>query len=958
MKLLTQLKLSTFLFMAIAMLIACNSTKAVNELEDPLMPNVVEKNGIKSIDTKYTITKVRIAKKKEDTYIVANSFEGKILGFDYSGKILWSNDLSGFMNHDIWSDDINGDGNDEILAANADGHLYCLDNKGTLLWKFKESAAPMYSVCTIKSNGNNYVVCGGFDKNLVYLSNTGEKIKSIPSASYNTRKKRGKGRNRTTNEHLTNIIRKIKVTDGSERLVIHITSNSMQDKGELIFFEALADKPYEKVILKNRKPIGDLRVSNYFGHGKEEILAGTSNHISKSNICKYNLEDQSNMVFDISKHRADFGGFAYLVSQTEVIPKGNSHQYFILAGPSIALMEPDFNFNTTEVLIGKYAFNDLWHDTQNNKMLLASVQSGGSCVHIIDYQNPQWKKGYQNLTPPGKIQSILSNTELAKKELAKFKAPNWERQPKPVYFVSDLDANRKKRNYKETIASLHAKYDSPIFLGYRNTDKEDPAKWNRDTMSNEFYRERRDRRMKYTASQSDILDKLRPIYKEYKGLAMWGGHGNDPYFYSMDTRKKLLDIANGKKTVLIFPELENDSKDFEYVLKDMLYPLAEYGSTRNLNIHLRCKHIFWQGAAHRPLWSRLSSGEFADVFVPSMEETTDKSMELSVAGRMGFWLSGAVNQWATRTVPDNIAFDRLRQFGGQRLPNHFLRQAIYNIANGATHLNNLSMDKEYMSLVWELVAKGALYVPNRDELLSLSPIHLSMTTPDPHYLEEGADVKIITHFDEKEEAKNKMVFSHLNGSWPGAPVTEWDFSRYAANETERRLNFIPAYNNGMVVITPVQNGALAKENLPRGKMIDKLHPYYKNITKEYITNGRDYISADGKQTFPADTYYKTIKTDIETSAQLLPLTVMGDVGWVVAQTNDLHLRLTLVDGGYINPSKKEVTVIFHKAKPAKMTDLLSGETFDLTNTNAVKVTIPCGLYRFIDIELKEILPIK
>lgn len=516
-----------------------------------------------------------------------------------------------------------------------------------------------------------------------------------------------------------------------------------------------------------------------------------------------------------------------------------------------------------------------------------------------------------------------------------------------------MSANKKQDPSKEIIAGLHAKYDSPIFLGYRNIEKEDPATWSRDTMSNEFYRKRRDKRMKYTGTQAEILRKYKPIYDNYKGLAMWGGHGNDPYFYSNDTRRKLLDMANGKKTVLIFPELENDSEDFKYVLDNMLYPLAEYGSTRNLNIHLRCKHVFWQGPAHRELWSRLSSGEFADIFVPTMEETTDKSMELSVSGRMGFWLSGAVNQWGTRSVPDNVTYDRLRQFGSQRLPNHFLRQNIYNIASGATHLNNLSMDKEYMSLAWELVAKGALYVPNRDELLSLSPVHLSMTTPDHRYLEEAADVKIVTHYNEKEETENKLVFSHLNGSWPGAPVTEWDFSNYAANETERRLNFIPAYNNGMVLITPVQNGALAKEGLPRGKMIDKLHPIYKNIMKEYVTDGRNYISADGKETYPAETYYKNIKADIEKSAKLLPMTVAGDAGWVVAQTDAKHLRLTLVDGGYVNPSEKEVTVTFHTVKPVKMTDLLSGETFDVGSPEAIKVTIPCGGFRFIDVEIGE-----
>ena len=225
-------------------------------------------------------------------------------------------------------------------------------------------------------------------------------------------------------------------------------------------------------------------------------------------------------------------------------------------------------------------------------------------------------------------------------------------------------------------------------------------------------------------------------------------------------------------------------------------------------------------------------------------------------------------------------------------------------------------------------------------------------------MEEASDVKIIIHFDEEKEAENKMVFSRLNGSWPGAPVTDWDFSKYAANETERRLNFIPAYNNGLVLITPVQNGALEIKNQLRGKLVDKLHPYYKNIIKEYITDGRNYISEDGQQEFPAETYYRTIETAIKESAKLLPLTVMGDVGWVVAQTDDVHIRLTLVDGGYINPNDKEVTVHFHQANPAKMTDILDNETFDLTNSKSVKVKVACGGFRFIDIELKEKLVIK
>ena len=85
----------------------------------------------------------------------------------------------------------------------------------------------------------------------------------------------------------------------------------------------------------------------------------------------------------------------------------------------------------------------------------------------------------------------------------------------------------------------------------------------------------------------------------------------------------------------------------------------------------------------------------------------------------------------------------------------------------------------------------------------------------------------------------------------------------------------------------------------------------------------------------------------------MPLTVSGEVAWVVAQTSPTHLRLTLIDGGYINPSDKTATVTFHTVKPTKMTDLLSKETFALAHPSAVTVNIHCGLFRFIDIELEE-----
>ena len=207
-------------------------------------------------------------------------------------------------------------------------------------------------------------------------------------------------------------------------------------------------------------------------------------------------------------------------------------------------------------------------------------------------------------------------------------------------------------------------------------------------------------------------------------------------------------------------------------------------------------------------------------------------------------------------------------------------------------------------------------------------------------------------YDEEFEENNPFVFSRLNGSWPGAAVTEWDFSKYAAGVKDRRLNFLPTYKNGLVLITPPQKGVFSDDEAPRGKLKNHLNPIYKNILKEYLTDGKSYFSEDGKEQFSADTYYKTIKKNIEKSAKLLPITVEGDVAWVVAQTAPNHLRLTIVDNGYINPNDRIATVKFNTVKPKKVVDILNGENF-ANNLEEININIPCGMFRFIDIELEK-----
>ncbi|WPR71400.1 hypothetical protein SLW70_15910 [Flavobacterium sp. NG2] len=905
--------------------------------------------GVFSIETGYTITKVRTALDKKQSYVVASSYEGMLLGISYEGKILWKNVLSGFMNQDIWCQDISGDGKDEILAANADGTLYCLNSDGKLLWQFKKDDTPMYAVCVVKKDKVPYVVCGGFDKSIYYLNAQGKEIKQLKSKSYSVEKNFGEMESKVpeNNTHTPNFIRPIPQADGTEVLAILGSNNHMSSSGTIYLFKPLEDQPFRKDKVAVPRTMGEFKVMDVNEDNQMEIFLGNSANTKDSSFGIYNPMTGKTKTVHLKIKDLNTG---YLVVQGEKIGMGKSSQLLSLVGDRILLFDQNMDLKKSESLVSKHSFNDIWKDATTGKIILASDQSGGSCIHIINTEDSNWKKEYINLNPPGKIQTILKNTDAVRESIKKFKPLAWERKPLPVYFMSESFKTPLAISVSDNIKKY---YNSPIFLNSKHmTQVQSPESWNRAAMPNEKYRNKRDKRKKYDLTQQQVLDILGKEYINSPGLATWGGHGNDPYFYSIETTKKLIDIAGGKKTVLIYPELQDHTDAFEFVLNDLIYPLAKYSQGKNTNLFLRTKNIFWLGAIYQPEWSGFMSGKYADVFVPSMEETTDKTMELSLSGRLGIWTSGTTNSWGSRAVRDNTSFDRQRQHSYQTIPNHYLRMLVYHISYGATYLDNFPIDQDYMSVLWDLIAKGALYVPKSEEILSFSPVHLGMTEPDANYIQEGGSVKFTTFFDKKFEEENPAVFSRMNGSWPGAQVTPWDFSRYAAGVTDRRLNFLAPYKNGMVLVVPPQQGALAKTNEPRGKLTDHLHPFYKNITKEYITDGKDYLSADGKERFPANTYYKGVEKDIQDSAKLLPITVSGEVAWVVAQTAPTHLRLTIIDSGYINPAERLANISFNGIKPVKITDILTGEKWEAKNATA-SIPVPLGSFRFIDVELEK-----
>ncbi len=900
------------------------------------------RRALVSHDTGLTIMKVRSAQARSGSFIAGASYEGTVLAMDYDGRELWTNPLSGLMVHDLWCDDLTGDGDDDVLVACANGYLYCLDGAtGKQLWSFVPTAGvhktPMYAACVVTDkDGTSYVACGGYDKNFYWLSTEGKLLKCVPSAAYSKEIPWGDAKT-VGYGHTVNFLRPIPQPGGGEHLALCGTMSHMQSSGALYRILPLAETSYDRDSFGLRT-CGEFRVVDPDGDGNVEFLAGTSELSGQWLVRMTPDSDKKDKI-----RLTELGVVGYRVSQPEVISDCGQAAYLVLCGTHIKLFPPDLDVERSETFAGTYAYNDMWKDA-DGRILLASAQSGGSCIHVLDPSVAGWKDAFQQLDPPGKIPAIKANIATAWAQIKSYTPPDWLRAPIPVYIPG---ANH------PVAEEIAAKYDSPVFMGgYWHRGFVEKTDWRHQPetyIANEKYRERKDPRNKYTLTQQEVLDRMLPKFKGQKAVDFWAGHGNGPLYYSPETLRKVMEGCRPAKAMLTWPELENHDDDFRWVVENVFYKLAGYCAENNAWMAFKNKDIFWSSSPYLPLWRRMLSGEFADVFCSSMEETTDKTQDISIAGRLGLWAAGSMNQWGSRTSRDNPSFDRSRQHSYQRLPNHFLRATMYNLACGSTYNGTTYVNAEHFSILWPLLAKGALFVPKREEIVSFSPVHLSMVNPDERYMHEGKSKKWTVMYDEAAENANPMVFSHMNGSWPGAGLSPWDYSRYASGLKDRRQNFLPPFPNGIVLITPAQHGKFADPDAPRGRMTDHLHPLYKDIMKEHITNGRHYISADGTKTFRADEYYKTVAADIQTAAKRLPLTVTGqDVAWVCAQTAPKRLRLTLIDGGYINPRDRTAKVQFHTVKPVRMTDVLTGETMKGT-----AIDVPLGLFRFIDIELQQ-----
>jgi hypothetical protein len=177
-----------------------------------------------------------------------------------------------------------------------------------------------------------------------------------------------------------------------------------------------------------------------------------------------------------------------------------------------------------------------------------------------------------------------------------------------------------------------------------------------------------------------------------------------------------------------------------------------------------------------------------------------------------------------------------------------------------------------------------------------------------------------------------MVFSRMDTYWGGSVPRADDFSAYAMNVRQRTCNFLPELPYGLVPIIPAHAAS-------RGRF------------RQTIATDGEYFFDDQGGKHSAAAYRPVVEQALKAAAARLPLTVAGPAHWSTVRLDARHIRLVLIDPGYLDPAARQVEVVFQHLKPAKCVDILSGEALN-PRQGRLAVTIPAGVFRILDLELE------
>jgi hypothetical protein len=122
------------------------------------------------------------------------------------------------------------------------------------------------------------------------------------------------------------------------------------------------------------------------------------------------------------------------------------------------------------------------------------------------------------------------------------------------------------------------------------------------------------------------------------------------------------------------------------------------------------------------------------------------------------------------------------------------------------------------------------------------------------------------------------------------------------------------------------------------------YPYFNT---KVSTDGKYFYDDQGKR-HTAQDFKPVMQQLLQEAGNRLPLRVDGDVAWSAVRLDGTHIRVMVIDPGYVDPGDREAMIRPQHFEVVKVVDILQKKELPITE-GGIPVHVPMGILRIIDI---------
>lgn len=864
-----------------------------------------------------------------DVLIVGSTYDNRVCVFAQDGTHRWDAAVGGFV-FDLATGDLDGDGRDEIVAAGADGVVSVFDTTGRKLWT-ADLQAPVYQVCIAKLDGKTPVVlAGGISREVVAFAADGTKLLGI---------------------EVNGAVRMMRAGDfdgdGADEVAVLLIRGQAKD---LRYFKGPRLTPLQTTIASAATRDSAMYLGRANGIAADLDGDGTVELIYQPGADT--LKGGARPLFSLPPERFKEASYDYhytmrLLAAGDLTDRPGA-ELVVAEGPHVRL------YNATGKELGQavapQGFTDVVYlpGSPHGSVILGSSPNGDDNLYRLTFERG-WEKSLAAIERRGVMADIGANLKQLADGVAMWRGEPMAGAEGPYDVIVSHAILQKAGGH------LWNGWDPAKFEGWiaevRDYEKKFP--YSRLRFATSFWPGEdapllrpdgqpwgRDQRLAHDLTREQIVAGAKHFESVRCPFWVQVGHGCDPHL-EVATVAAMLEAAPTMLLGFVDAEAEQ-SNILHYYMEHHIKPILELCLAHKKRVILRNKNVWW---AHWPaeagMRELIFNGRYRSVILPSVEDSNSRSPDLNLSSRVGLWLDGQVDDWASRCSADWFSFNRAWEWEYPMTGHPQLRYYVSQALLGARVFMMLNGESERRSDRWtrvgvegtatflHLLGQGVITPPKREQLRAVSPVALLVQNPSERFEKHGANGHHGEYWRNDSTDGEPWPFDRLDCYWGMAPLPPTDVATYLWGRTRRDASHIPVTSpHGFVCIVP---GSVPRAGGP-----------WKTVwTTDGDTlqkAGRDYTLAKARTAMLAD---------LAEGEKRLPFHIEGRVFHQIIEQSPDHYITVLVDPGWLDPADRTVKLSARLPGMWKLTDRLSGEAVG-TLATPLEARVPAGTLRLLE----------